>query len=113
MPDSEGGNNLDASDDVAVKTVEFLRRHPKLTMARIADDVDLVAFNEFGIDFELCHEARPTLRNVPVSRNLNCVLFVQDWVEDRLSRQTGRKCGPAGCLDQRQLDGTDRSEEGN
>src|SRR5689334_5727236 len=78
---------LDAPNYVPIELRELLGRHPQLGVYSAANGLDGVFTYEVCRDRELCDVARTAFLDVPVARDLDCVLLVRYRVEDRLLRK--------------------------
>src|SRR5580765_7850969 len=97
------GNDLDQADDVTVEIIEAFGRNPVLNDGLTADLLHVVLVEVRLLDVEPRDIANATSLNVPVPRDLGCVVLVEYRIEDRLTRQPRRPRAPAGRLHQRQF----------
>src|SRR5207245_7705589 len=85
----------------------------KLLMGRAAKGLNRIFRCELFADAELRHVAHAGGLHVPVTSNLGGILFVEDWIKDRLLRKTRRKCSIAAGADQFKFLRPNRAKERN
>jgi len=88
-------DDFNQADDGVVERGESIGRDPLLAMARTPDRMDLIVLKEALSNAEASDA--PTIAScgvgrVPITRDLDRVLLVQNGIEDRLGRQPWREC---------------------
>src|ERR1051325_1052471 len=81
---SEGCHDLDGADQISIEFLKVLSRNPVLLMDTCTDGLNCVARKEISVHLKAQHVACPAVLCVPSPRDLSCVLFVQDRIEQRL-----------------------------
>ena len=82
-------NNLDLADDVRVEVVQIFGRNPQLQDCAATGLLNRVASHEVTLDLKSRYVPSAVVLNVPVSRDLDCVVLVEDRIEDRLLWKAG------------------------
>lgn len=105
-------DHLDDSNDLTIELVEVLGRDPVLLMVGGADGVDFIPSEKIGLYGEpryVANVSRCVVPDVPLLGDLGGVSFIQDGVEDRLSRETRRELPKAASSDEVELALSNRS----
>ena len=91
-------DDFDHTLDVVVQCFEFFSGYPPLRVVWRTDLLNGKATHESRIDFEACHEAVTTGRDISVLRDFDGVGLIGDRIEDGLLRKSGRSAlKSAGC----------------
>ena len=80
----ECGDNFNLSANVAIEFGQLFRRNPKFSMQLATHDLDWIALYELRLHVEARHIAGPGVTDIPIARYLRSILFVQNWIKDRL-----------------------------
>ena len=78
--------DLDPPHDIAIELQQLFGGYPKLFVLRSADGPHFETAHVLCVDVELRHEPAAGLLRIPVARNLRCVFFIEDRIENRLFR---------------------------
>src|ERR1700731_1964143 len=106
------GRDLNLANDCVVEGAQIVRRYPVLKMIPRTHLLYFVGIQERTLHLEPRYPAATTWR-VPISRNLNCIGFIQDGIEDRLVCQAWRESAPPGSFNQSKFGLTDRTPKRN
>jgi len=98
-------NHLNAPNYVSIELGEVFGGHPQFGVDPTTDGLNGISTYELCRDLESRDIARTTFLDVPVTRDLNCILLVCDRIEDGLLRKPGRKLAPPRRLDKLELFG--------
>ncbi|MBT2410778.1 hypothetical protein J7I94_09425 [Streptomyces sp. ISL-12] len=99
-------HQLDLANDVSVELVEFLGRYSQLEDRPSACLLNRVPAQEIGLDVKAGDKTGAVVLDVPVPRDLDGVLLVEDRVKDRLFRQPRRPGTPVQLAHQLEFSGT-------
>jgi hypothetical protein len=105
-------NYLNRTFNVLIQFIQLRCGNPIFTMARIADNMNIEPTQEVrsNVEFQnVALEARSFIFRVPVSGDLNGILFVQDRIKERLGRQARRETSKFSTSNQFQLFSADRA----
>ncbi len=100
---SKLSNDFNETHDVCVELSKLFRWNPKLFMDSPADYLNGVPVGKFGVHMESGHIPSSIVSNIPITRNLGCILLVEHRVKDWLIRKTWREFPPIGSLYQYEL----------
>ena len=88
-------DNLNLADDVFVERVQVLRWNPVFRMERAPDLLNAKATQVVRLHFKHRDEPCAACLYIPISRDLNGVVFVRDRIENRLIGQARWELTPS------------------